>query len=99
MSGNLTRKDIAHKLQAHVGTFAEARRFTSVFFDTLSDAIAAHDKIKIHNFGVFRCIQKKARMGRNPKTKKAAAISARRVVNFTASHILKKRLSGNGRKQ
>lgn len=99
MSDNLTRKGIAQKLQAHVGTFAEARRFTSVFFDTLSEAIAAHDKIKIHNFGVFRCVQKKARMGRNPKTQKAAAISARRVVHFTASYVLKKRLSGDGREQ
>lgn len=97
MSGNLTRKDIAEKLQAHVGTFAEARRFTAVFFDTLADAVAANDKIKIHNFGVFRCVRKRARPGRNPKTQKAATISARRVVQFAASNVLKKRLSDNVR--
>lgn len=99
MSGNLTRKDIAQKLQKHAGTYADARRFTTVFFDTLSDAVAANDKIKIHNFGVFRCANKKARMGRNPKTKKPAAISARRVVHFTASNVLKKRLSEHGGEQ
>ncbi|MGI9306177.1 MAG: HU family DNA-binding protein [Gammaproteobacteria bacterium] len=93
MSGALTRKGVAGRLQDEVGTLAEARRFTAVFFETLSDAIVAHDKIKIHNFGVFRCTQKKERMGRNPKTGKAAAISARRVVHFTAGNVFKKRVA------
>ena len=33
-------------------------------------------------------------MGRNPKTAEAAAITARRVVVFRASAILKRRLGG-----
>ena len=97
MSGNnLTRKDLAEKLQAHIGTLADARRFTSVFFDTLSDAIADADKFKVHNFGVFYCTKKKKRMGRNPKSQKTAVISARRVAGFSASKTLKKRISGHG---
>lgn len=94
MSGDkLTRRDIARRLQDEVGSLSEARRFTDAFFDALSENIAANEKIKIHNFGVFRCVQKKERAGRNPKTGEAATISARRVVNFVAGRSFKERVA------
>ena len=93
MKGALTRRDIARRLQDEVGSLSEARRFTDAFFDALSQNIAAHGKIKIHNFGVFRCVQKKARDGRNPKTGEAAPITARRVVNFVAGRPFKERVA------
>lgn len=93
MSDTITRRDIARRLQDEVGTLSEARRFTEVFFDILAEGIAANDKIKIHNFGVFRRVQKKARAGRNPKTGEFATISARRVVKFVAGRAFKDRLA------
>lgn len=93
MSNKLTRRDIAKRLQDEVGSLSEARRFTDAFFEVLSKNIAANEKTKIHNFGVFRCAPKKERAGRNPKTGEYAAISARRVVNFTAGREFKNRVS------
>ncbi|MGI9297428.1 MAG: HU family DNA-binding protein [Gammaproteobacteria bacterium] len=93
MSGTITRREIALRLQDEVGSLSEARRFTDEFFDALASGIASHDKIKIHNFGVFRRVRKKARAGRNPKTGEFAAVSARRVVNFVAGRAFKNRLA------
>ena len=45
------------------------------FFDVLSDEITNRGHVKVHGFGVFRCLQKKARIGRNPKTGEVAKIT------------------------
>ena len=41
--------------------------------------------LNIKNIGSFKLIQKKERIGRNPKTKKTFLISARKSISFTAS--------------
>ena len=51
------------------------------------------EKIKISGFGNFTPSDKKTRVGRNPKTGAAIEISARRVVTFKASPVLKTRMN------
>ena len=81
----LTRQEIIEKLSGEFGSSKEAKEFTNAFFDSLSAAVADKPKIKISQFGAFVCINKKARVGRNPRTGKSAVISARRVVKFMPS--------------
>ena len=42
-------------------------------------------EINLKNFGTFKLIKKKQRLGRNPKTKQEFIISARKSVKFTIS--------------
>jgi len=42
-------------------------------------------RLVIKNFGVFKIIQKKQRMGRNPKTKEEFIINARKSLTFSGS--------------
>ncbi|MGI9348132.1 MAG: HU family DNA-binding protein [Gammaproteobacteria bacterium] len=86
---NLTRHDIAQELQKETGSLLEAYQFVGTFFDTLSEGIINSEKVKIHKFGVFRCISKKERIGRNPRTGETAEITPRRVVSFIASKNFK----------
>jgi len=51
------------------------------------------NKIKLSSFGTFKIINKKRRIGRNPKTKEEAVISPRRVVKFKASSLFKQKLN------
>ena len=51
------------------------------------------NKIKIQSFGTFEVIDKKQRVGRNPKTKVEAKIMARKVVKFKPSNTIKKKLN------
>ena len=43
------------------------------------------DSLYLKNFGVFKILNKKERVGRNPKTKKEYIISARKTIKFKVS--------------
>ncbi len=77
--GGINRKDIAE--------------YVDTFFEMLSESLDEGDNVKITNFGTFEVKHKNARIGRNPVTMKEYEISARRVVSFHASDVLKKRLN------
>ncbi len=47
----------------------------------------------IKNFGSFKIIDKKERVGRNPKTKEEFIITARKSISFTASKKLLKNVN------
>ena len=63
--------------------------FINIFNAELKDV----KKIKISSFGTFEIINKNQRIGRNPKTKETANISARRVVKFKSSAHFKNKLN------
>jgi DNA-binding protein HU-beta len=48
-----------------------------------------HGPVQLIGFGTFKPVDRKARMGRNPKTKEPVQIKASRTVRFTASAALK----------
>lgn len=60
------------------------------FFNILLNSLIHKKTVKISKFGTFFLKQKKQRIGRNPKTKKEAVITARNVISFKASKELKK---------
>ena len=67
----------------------------SVFTEILKSLISGKD-VKISSFGTFVVRRKKERIGRNPKTGQEVPITARNVVTFRASNVLKSRVdSGN----
>ena len=80
----LTRNDLAQSLYTDLGAYGDAYRFVATFFDVLSDSIIKNEEVKLHGFGKFRCLDKKSRVGRNPKTGEEVEISSRRVVSFVA---------------
>ena len=71
----LTRNELAKELMSETGSYSDAYQFIGKFFDVLSDEITNRGHVKVHGFGVFRCLQKKARIGRNPKTGEVAKIT------------------------
>ena len=88
---NLVRKDLANKINQKMGFSKNiSSEIVDIFFDSLSNELIKKEKIKISSFGTFRIINKKERLGRNPKTKVSAKISARKVVSFKPSMIIKK---------
>ena len=55
------------------------------------------DDVKISSFGTFVVRQKKERIGRNPKTGQEVPITARSVVTFRASNVLKSKVNTKNR--
>ena len=57
--------------------------------DTIKETLEKGEKIKISGFGNFVVRDKNARAGRNPQTGQEITISARRVLTFKPSQVLK----------
>ena len=91
---NFTRKDLSNKIYQNLG-FSKNYSSTIIdnFFETLIQELLKSNKIKISTFGTFRVINKKERIGRNPKTKIEAKISPRKVVKFKPSMFIKEKLN------
>ena len=93
---NFTRKDLSNSIFKELGF---SKNFSSTivddFFETLIQHLVKFRKIKISSFGTFEVINKKERIGRNPKTKELAKITSRKVVKFRPSSIFKKKINDN----
>ena len=57
--------------------------------ETLIEIIIQKNKLNLKNIGSFKIIEKKERIGRNPKTKEKKIISDREVVLFKPSKEFK----------
>jgi len=68
----------------------------SVFNEILKNLIGGND-VKISSFGTFIIRSKKERIGRNPKTGEEVPITARNVVTFRASNVLKSKVDSKNK--
>ena len=96
----LTRMDLTEAVFREVGL---SRNDSSALVDSVlehvSNALAAGEQVKISSFGTFSVRDKKARIGRNPKTGEEVQISPRRVLTFRPSHLMKERVAEGNRRQ
>ncbi len=68
----------------------ESAELVEQVFEILKDTLEKGEKIKISGFGSFIVRDKRVRKGRNPQTGEEMTISARRVLTFKPSHVLRK---------
>lgn len=86
----MTKADIVEALYEKVGfSKKEAADLVELVFDQIKNTLAQGQKIKISGFGNFIVREKRARVGRNPQTGESIEISARRVLTFRPSQVLR----------
>jgi integration host factor subunit alpha len=86
----LTKADLVDTIHEKIGfSKKEAADMVELIFDTIKGALTEGDKIKISGFGNFVVREKRSRTGRNPQTGQAIEISARRVLTFKPSQVLR----------
>lgn len=86
----ITKADLATLLHENLGVNKrEAAEIVMAFFEEISTELERGETVKLSGFGVFCLRAKASRPGRNPKTGEMIPVSARRVVMFHPSHILK----------
>tara|TARA_B100001057_G_scaffold211848_1_gene212258 strand:+ start:1119 stop:1418 length:300 start_codon:yes stop_codon:yes gene_type:complete len=87
---NLTKKDLVNLIYMQIGFSKQvSENLIDDFFQTIIENLLKEKTLKISNFGTFSIRQKQSRVGRNPKTKKEAIISKRKVVLFKPSKDFK----------
>ncbi len=93
----LTRADLAEAVHQEVGlTRQDCAGLVERTLELIAEALEGSQVVKLSGFGVFQVREKRARMGRNPKTGEPAAIDPRRVISFRASQVLKARVENAG---
>ena len=94
MDKTTTRSTLSEAVFKNVGLSRNesATLVDSVFGEILKSLIQGSD-VKISSFGTFVVRQKKERIGRNPKTGQEVPITARSVVTFRASNVLKSKVN------
>lgn len=62
----------------------DVRNVIQLFLDKMTDALSIGDRIEFRDFGVFEIVERKQKIGRNPKNAAVAiVIPARSAVKFT----------------
>jgi integration host factor subunit alpha len=87
----MTKADLVEIVYEKVGGLSkkESQDIVETIFDTMKDILKNGEKIKISGFGNFILRDKRPRKGRNPQTGDDIQITARRVLTFRPSQILK----------
>lgn len=95
-NSTMTKADIVEKVYEHIGGFSkkEAIELVEMVFGTMKEVLEKGEKVKISGFGNFVVRAKKARVGRNPQTGDQITISARHVLTFRPSQVLKAMING-----
>jgi len=90
----MTKIDIIQDVYEKLGfSKKDAAKIVESVFEIMKDSLARGEKIKISGFGNFSVKDKKSRRGRNPQTGSEIEISARRVLTFKSSQVLRKALN------
>tara|TARA_B100001093_G_scaffold467218_1_gene486247 strand:- start:588 stop:896 length:309 start_codon:yes stop_codon:yes gene_type:complete len=94
MDKTTTRSTLSDAVFKNVGL---SRNESAILVDSVFSEILVSltngDDVKISSFGTFVVRQKKERIGRNPKTGEEVPITARSVVTFRASNVLKSKVN------
>ena len=77
----------------------DSEKAVNAAFDSITEALAAGEKVQLVGFGAFEVKERNARVGRNPKTKETIEIPASRVASFKVGKALKDAVSKSCRKQ
>lgn len=85
-----TRSTLSEAVYRNVGLSRnESAALVDSVFNEISKSLIDGKNVKISSFGTFIVRNKKERIGRNPKTGEEVAITARQVVTFRSSNVLK----------
>ena len=83
--GNLKKIDLAKNLSTKTGFSINLSK--KIINDLINIKInnIKSGKLNLKNIGIIKTINKKERIGRNPKTREEFKISARKVISFNPS--------------
>ncbi|HIJ84831.1 MAG: integration host factor, alpha subunit [Magnetococcales bacterium] len=91
---SLTKLDLANAVYRSLDSSrSDAAAMVDEVFELIRNQLESGETVKLPGFGNFQVRRKSARRGRNPKSGEEVEISARRVVTFKPSAILRKRVN------
>ena len=75
-------------------TKKQADAIVTAAFESITEAVAAGEKVTLVGFGTFEARKRQAREGRNPKTGETMQIAESVVPAFSAGKLFKDKVAG-----
>lgn len=89
----LTKADIVEHIHRKIGfSKKDSAEICEKVFEAIKKTLERGEFVKLSGFGKFEVKQKRSRRGRNPQTGQEIEITARKVLSFKSSQILRKKL-------
>jgi DNA-binding protein HU-beta len=85
----MNKGDLVNEVAKEIGNKKTAQKAVDAVFDAIVKALNRNDKVSLVGFGTFKVDERKARKGRNPKTKEEIDIPAKKVPKFIPGKMLK----------
>jgi len=90
---SMNKPDLIEDLKKETGlTKIEAKKIVDLFFDEMSNALAANDRVEIRGLFSFYVKHYKAYTGRNPKTGEQIKTKSKKLPFFKCGQELKERV-------
>ena len=71
----------------------DIEKLVNTVFDTITTALVEGNRVELRGFGAFSIRERKARLGRNPRTGEAVNVDAKRMPFFKMGKGMKERLN------
>ncbi len=92
----MTKMDLIERISKNFDlTKKEAEIAVNTVFEAISEALDKGEKVELRGFGVFKVREKRARIGRNPRTGEKVEVPPKRVPYFKAGKELKEAVNRN----
>ena len=91
----MTRSELIAKLAAKNPTLyhRDIERLVATILDGVSDALERGNRVELRGFGAFSVRERKARLGRNPRTGSSVQVSEKKVPFFKMGKGMRERLN------
>ncbi|MGB1398777.1 MAG: integration host factor subunit beta [Candidatus Puniceispirillaceae bacterium] len=71
----------------------DLEQLVNTVFDTITEALENGDRVELRGFGAFSLRERKARVGRNPRTGESVHVDAKTVPSFKMGKGMRERLN------
>ena len=86
----MNKADLVNSISGKTGlTKTKSNEVIDAFLSSITESLSEGEKVTLVGFGTFSVSARSARQGRNPQTGDEIEISARRILTFKPSQVLK----------
>jgi integration host factor subunit beta len=71
----------------------DLEQLVNTVFDTITEALENGDRVELRGFGAFSLRERKARVGRNPRTGEAVSVDSKTIPFFKMGKGMRERLN------
>ncbi len=86
----MKKADIIELMEKTLGDREQARKAVDSLLEGIVQALKKGESVSLRDLGTFKCVQRKARQGINPRTGEKIKIKARKAVRFSSGTKLQR---------